>query len=48
MVGSNLTSKDYAPIVEDFDHTGFYFSPTKGYLDHKEDFIWGRFDIDLP
>ena len=46
--GSNLVGKDYAPTMEDFDHTGFDFAPTEGYLDHKVDFVRGRFGIDLP
>ena len=38
-MGSNLAGKDFAPRVDDFDHTGFDFSPTEGYLDHKVDFV---------
>jgi len=46
-MGSNLVGKDSAPTVEDFDHTRFDFSPTEVCLDHKVDFVEGRFDIDL-
>lgn len=45
---SNLVGKYFAPKVEDSFHKGLYFSSTKGYLDHKLDFVYCRVDIDLP
>ena len=36
-MGPIPASKDFVPIVEDFVHMAFDFSPTVGYLARRED-----------